>query len=353
MATTVVLPSATSARAIAFVTRSGAATGRRVCQRNTFTCGIAASALVASPIRRDDRMSGSPPVRIDLPHAGSRADIVERGGKVGRAESALARADPFAAKAEAAIDRASRDQLDQHPVGIAMHQPMNRAHRVVADRVVALGGVADELARVGHELPRDRVGGIAGLNQRGQRRRDGDRIAPGDGLKLRESFRAGEPRIDQGSGGGEALRHSLDGHAFRRVGDGRGWMLAPMGGANPLGPLGALWSAWAAAENGDSDSYGSFTPGRHFPSRMLIRASAPFLQESERNGSASMSNLSWDPVRSDSPRTCRLDRCDEREADTSSAMRFFNRSSSCALADTLSAPRSSAPGGWEGASRST
>ena len=38
-----------------------------------------------------------------------------------------------------------------------------------------------------------------------------------------------------------------------------------------------------------------------------------------------MSNLSWDPVRPDSPRTCGLDQCDEREADASPAMRFFNR----------------------------
>ena len=34
-----------------------------------------------------------------------------------------------------------------------------------------------------------------------------------------------------------------------------------------------------------------------------------------------MSNLSWDLVKSDSPRTCGLD----READASSARRFFNR----------------------------
>ena len=38
-----------------------------------------------------------------------------------------------------------------------------------------------------------------------------------------------------------------------------------------------------------------------------------------------MSNLSWDAVRSDSPRTCGLNRPDEREADASPAMRFFNR----------------------------
>ena len=142
-----------------------------------------------------------------------RADVVERRGELGGAQGARAGTDPFAAKAEAAIDRASRDQLDQHPIGIAMHQAMNWAHRVVADRVVALGGIADQLPGVGHELARDRVGGIAGLDERGKRRRDGDRIAPGDGLELREPFRRGEPRFDQGSGGGQTVRRSLDGHA--------------------------------------------------------------------------------------------------------------------------------------------
>ena len=46
-----------------------------------------------------------------------------------------------------------------------MHQPLDRAHGVVADRIVALGGIADELTRVGHELTRDRVGRVAGLEQ--------------------------------------------------------------------------------------------------------------------------------------------------------------------------------------------
>ena len=46
-----------------------------------------------------------------------------------------------------------------------MHQPLDRAHGVVADRIVALRGIADELTRVGHELTRDRVAGIAGLEQ--------------------------------------------------------------------------------------------------------------------------------------------------------------------------------------------
>jgi hypothetical protein len=38
-----------------------------------------------------------------------------------------------------------------------------------------------------------------------------------------------------------------------------------------------------------------------------------------------MSNPSWALIKSDNPRTCGLDRCDEREADPSAATRFFNR----------------------------
>ena len=66
-----------------------------------------------------------------------------------------------------------------------MHQSLHRAHGVVADRVVALGRIADKLAGVWDELTRDRVGGVAGLHQRGERRRKADRVALGDRLELR------------------------------------------------------------------------------------------------------------------------------------------------------------------------
>ena len=94
-----------------------------------------------------------------------------------------------------------------------MHQATNWAHRVVANRVVALGRIADQLSSVRHELACDRVGGIAGPDERGKRRRDGDRVARGDRLELREPFRRGEPRFDERSGGGQTVRRSLDGHA--------------------------------------------------------------------------------------------------------------------------------------------
>ena len=61
-----------------------------------------------------------------------------------------------------------------------MHQPLDRAHGVVADRIVALGGIADELTRIGHELARDRVARVFGADQRGQRRRKADRVTPGE-----------------------------------------------------------------------------------------------------------------------------------------------------------------------------
>ena len=94
-----------------------------------------------------------------------------------------------------------------------MHQSLHGAHGVVADRVVALGRIADELAGVGDELARDRVGGVAGLNKRRERRRKADRVALGDRLQFGEPFRRGEACFDQRSGGGQALSWSLDGHA--------------------------------------------------------------------------------------------------------------------------------------------
>ena len=94
-----------------------------------------------------------------------------------------------------------------------MHQSLDGAHGVVADRVVALGRIADELAGVGDELARDRVGGVAGLNKRRERRRKADRVALGDRLELVKPFRRRKPCFDQGSGGGQALSRSLDGHA--------------------------------------------------------------------------------------------------------------------------------------------
>ena len=86
-----------------------------------------------------------------------------------------------------------------------MHQSLDGAHGVVADRVVALGRVADELAGVGHELARDRIGWIARPDERGERRREADRVALGDGLELGKPFGRRKACVDQLFRGGEAL----------------------------------------------------------------------------------------------------------------------------------------------------
>ncbi len=85
--------------------------------------------------------------------------------------------DHLAAKAEPAIDRAGVDELEQHPVGIAVHDPLHRAVRVVADGVGALLRLRHQFRRVGDELARDGVIGIVGVDQVGHRRSDRDGIA--------------------------------------------------------------------------------------------------------------------------------------------------------------------------------
>jgi hypothetical protein len=82
-----------------------------------------------------------------------------------------------------------------------MHKPLDRAPGIVADRIVAFSRIADELTRVRYELTRDWVGGIAGLDEVGQRRREPNRIALGDGLELRKSFPPGQSRFNEIVGG--------------------------------------------------------------------------------------------------------------------------------------------------------
>ena len=92
-----------------------------------------------SASRRGDSISGSPPVRITSQISRVRADIVQR-VVVGalRERARLARPDHLAAEAEPAIDRADVHQLEQHAVGIAMHDARDRRMRVIADRIGAL-----------------------------------------------------------------------------------------------------------------------------------------------------------------------------------------------------------------------
>ena len=142
--------------------------------------------------------------QYDLPNPFMGAHIVHRGGEVACAQGPRAGAHPLATEAEAAIDCANRDQFNQDPIGIPMHQPLDGAHGVVADRIVALGGIAGQLSRVGHELMRDRVAAVFGLDEGGERRRKADSIAVGDRLELCKSFRASQPHLDEIRGAGQA-----------------------------------------------------------------------------------------------------------------------------------------------------
>jgi hypothetical protein len=114
------------------------------------------------------------------------ADIVERARESCRRQrTRVARADHFAAEAEAAIDRADVHQLQQHAVGIAVHDAFDRAVRVVADRIGALLRMRMQFAAIGNELPCDRIVFVRCIDQISHGRSHGQRIARSDSLDLR------------------------------------------------------------------------------------------------------------------------------------------------------------------------
>ncbi len=69
-----------------------------------------------------------------------------------------------------------------------MNDAFERTEGIIADRIAALLRLANELARIGHELPRDRIVRIAAFDQVGHCRRDGDGIARGDLGELSEAL---------------------------------------------------------------------------------------------------------------------------------------------------------------------
>ena len=86
---------------------------------------------------------------------------------------------------------------------------------VVADRIVGLGRMAIEFAPVGQELAPDRIGRIAGPNQRRQRRRQADGVAPGDRLELVEPLRRGKAGLDEVVERGQAAALLARVHDFK------------------------------------------------------------------------------------------------------------------------------------------
>src|ERR1700678_3796485 len=101
-----------------------------------------------------------------------------------------------------------------------MHQPVDGAHGVVADRIVALGGIADELARVRHKLTRDRGARVVGSDEGGERRRKADRIVLRDRLELWKPFQAGQPRFDEILWAGQAAALASQGHSAFTIAEG-------------------------------------------------------------------------------------------------------------------------------------
>ena len=116
-----------SAATSAGVIRAGSTTGTRVWKRITFTWSIAPSRRHESAQaarRQDQRIAAGDD---HLPDLGPARDIGERGLKrVGGERAEPLRPDHLAAEAEAAIDRADVDELQQHAVGIAVDDALDR-----------------------------------------------------------------------------------------------------------------------------------------------------------------------------------------------------------------------------------
>ena len=116
----------------------------------------------------------------DLPDLRMRRDVAERAVELLRRQRCGGGSDHLAAEAEAAIHRADVRELEQHAVGIAVHDAFDRAVRIVADRVGAFLRPSFKLGRIGHELPRDRIVRVGAVDQLRHGRRDGDGILRGD-----------------------------------------------------------------------------------------------------------------------------------------------------------------------------
>ncbi len=145
-----------------------------------------------------------------LPDFRMRADIVECAA-IGalRQRGRLARPDHFAAKTKTAIDGADVNELEQHPVGVAVHNTGNRRMAVIADRIGVLAGPRQQFLGARNELARDGIVGITRVDQRGDVGRYRHRIARRDLFHIRKP-----PRGRQ------------------TVGDEFGWFA--QGGRNPL-----------------------------------------------------------------------------------------------------------------------
>jgi hypothetical protein len=124
--------------------------------------------------------------------------------------------DHLAAEAEPAIDRAGVGGFQQHAVGIAVDDPLDRAVGLVADRIAGLAGAFQQLGLAGHELAGDRVGFVGRIDQRRHVRGDRHGVARRHGLEGRQPLGSDQAGFGQGRGAAEGAG---GGHEARDMAD--------------------------------------------------------------------------------------------------------------------------------------
>ena len=135
-----------------------------------------------------------------------RTDVAERRReRLAREPAATTRPDHFAAEAKPAVDRAHVGELEQHAIGIAVNDPLDRAVRVVADRVGGFHLQRVELPDIGDELPGNGVAWIGRIDALGDLGRDRDRIAGSDPFDLTAALGRHQSGGDQIVGAAQRL----------------------------------------------------------------------------------------------------------------------------------------------------
>ena len=153
------LPLTLIARTSSAVTRCGSASGTRVWMRSTLTWSIFAQRLhyrAQAPRRQHQRIAAG---EDHLPDFAMRANVIKRAAQTPPPTAAcFCRSQPFRGENRSGNrPRISGRELEQHPVGIAMHDAFERTVRVVADRVGQFVRPHIKFGSVRHELARDRI----------------------------------------------------------------------------------------------------------------------------------------------------------------------------------------------------
>lgn len=125
-----------------------------------------------APRRKHERIAAR---EDDFAEFRPRLDIAIGTLKLRFREQAAVRPDMLAPEAEAAIDRADQQRLQQDAVSIAVDDAWDGRERVIADRIRVFVRRGDALIAMRHELPADGV--IRALDQRAEGFRYSDGVA--------------------------------------------------------------------------------------------------------------------------------------------------------------------------------